>query len=108
MLWHLSEHLGISVKRVNHIVTQVLGYRKIAAVWVPYGLNDEHRATRVGICWESLLRYERQGDVVLNRIVRGDESWCLQYDPEHKMHESAEETSFISPTKTESRHTQRW
>ena len=47
-------------------------------------LNDEQKATRVGICCENLLRYERQGDVVLNRIVGGDEFCCLQYDPDTK------------------------
>jgi len=61
MLRRVREHLGSSVKQcVHHIVTQVLGYRKVAAVWVRKGLNDEQKATRVVICWENLLRYERQ------------------------------------------------
>jgi hypothetical protein len=84
MLRHFSEYVGICVKRVHHIATQVLGYRKTAAVWVPKSLNDEHKATCVSICWESLLTCERQGDVGTNRIVRWDESWCLQYDLDTK------------------------
>jgi len=60
MLWRVSEHLGTSVKRAHHIVTHVLGYWKIVTVWLPKGLNDEQQGTRVGICWESLLRYESQ------------------------------------------------
>lgn len=31
-LWHISEHLGISVERVHHIITQVLGQWKVSAV----------------------------------------------------------------------------
>jgi len=31
----ISVHLGISVERVHHTITQVLGYRKDTAVWVP-------------------------------------------------------------------------
>ena len=49
MLSRVSEHLRISVKRAHHIVTQVLRHRKIVAVWVPKGLKDEQKATRVGI-----------------------------------------------------------
>ena len=36
MLWRVSEHLGISVKRAHH-VTHVLGYKEIATLWVPKG-----------------------------------------------------------------------
>jgi hypothetical protein len=43
-LRHMSEHLGISLERVHHIVVQVLGYRKVSAVQVPKCLNDERKA----------------------------------------------------------------
>jgi hypothetical protein len=67
----ISEHLGISVEHVHHIVIEVLGYRNVCAVWVPKSLNDEQKATRMGICWEYVLRCERDGDKFLDRFVGG-------------------------------------
>jgi hypothetical protein len=49
MLRRISEHSGFSVERVHHVVTYVLGYRKVSAVWVPKGLNVKQKATRMGI-----------------------------------------------------------
>lgn len=49
MLRRISEHSGISVERVHHVVTCVLEYRKVSAVWVPKGLNDKQKVTRMGI-----------------------------------------------------------
>jgi len=43
----------------------------------------------------------------LDHIVRGDESWCLHYDPETK-HESAVETLLTSLPKQELYHTHCW
>ena len=49
MLRRISEHSGFSVERVHHVVTYVLGYRKVSAVWVPKGLNVKQKAIRMGI-----------------------------------------------------------
>lgn len=84
MLRHDSEQLGISLERVHHIVTQVLEHQKVCTLWVPKSLNDHQKATHVGICFKHLLWYEKEGDEFLDRIVAGDESWCLHYDPETK------------------------
>ena len=51
----MSELLGMSLEHVRHIVIQVLGYWKLSAVRVPKCLNDEHKATYVGIFLEHLL-----------------------------------------------------
>lgn len=69
----ISENLCISVERVHNTITQVLGYRKDSALWVPKSCNEEQTATRMGICLEYLLRYDREGDEFWANIVGGDE-----------------------------------
>jgi hypothetical protein len=71
-------------------------------------LNKKQKATHMGIGLEHLMWYERQGDEFLDGTVSGYESWCLHYDPETKLHESALETSIISLTEKESCHTHCW
>jgi hypothetical protein len=55
-------------------VMQVLGYQKVSAVQVPKRLNDEHKASYMGIFLEHVLRYESEGDKFLYGIDRGYES----------------------------------
>ncbi|GFO47144.1 histone-lysine N-methyltransferase SETMAR-like protein [Plakobranchus ocellatus] len=45
---------GISKKRVHHIVTTVLGYRKVSARWVPRQLTVEMKAQRKDMCTQLL------------------------------------------------------
>jgi hypothetical protein len=70
-LRHISEHLGISSGHVHHIVIQVIGYQKGSAMQVSKCLNDEHKATYMGVFLEHLLMYERGGDKCWDGIVRG-------------------------------------
>jgi len=75
MLWHISEHIGISLQHASHrIIMHVLGYWKVSAVWMLNNLNDEQMATQLGICLEHLLWYERQEDLFLGHIVKGYKS----------------------------------
>jgi hypothetical protein len=61
-LRRISEHLGIIVECVH---------RMVSAVWVPKSLNDAQKTTCMGICWEYVLRYEREGEKFLDLIVGG-------------------------------------
>jgi hypothetical protein len=74
----------ISMEYVHHIVTQVLAYWMVSALWVLKSLNEKQKATHVGVCLEHLLQYGKEGDEFLECTVRGDESWCLHCDPETK------------------------
>lgn len=80
----ITKRVGISYGSVRHIVTEILGYKKVCAHWVPRLLNDVQRQNRVTICqqWKGL--YRRHGDHFLNSIVTCDESWYHHYDPETK------------------------
>ncbi|GFO14069.1 histone-lysine N-methyltransferase SETMAR-like protein [Plakobranchus ocellatus] len=65
---------GILKERVHHIVTAVLGYRKVSARWVPRQLTVEMKAQRKDMCTQLLERYSAEGEVFLQRILTGDES----------------------------------
>jgi len=38
--WGLAAEVGVCHKTVLHIVHDILGYRKIAAHWVPHALSE--------------------------------------------------------------------
>ncbi|GFN98437.1 histone-lysine N-methyltransferase SETMAR-like protein [Plakobranchus ocellatus] len=78
----IANAAGISKERVHHIVTTVLGYRKVSARWVPRQLTVEMKAQRKDICTQLLERYNAEGEAFLQRILTGDESW-VHYNPEY-------------------------
>ena len=81
---NIAKELEISKERVQHIITDILGYRKVSARWVPRMLTDELKVQRKTMCAELLKRYEEEGEEFIQRIVTGDESWVHYYDPESK------------------------
>ncbi|GFN85906.1 histone-lysine N-methyltransferase SETMAR-like protein [Plakobranchus ocellatus] len=50
----IANAAGISNERVHHIVTTVLGYRKVSAHWVPRQLIVEMKAQRKDMCSQLL------------------------------------------------------
>ena len=74
----------ISQERVHHIITNLLGYRKVSARWVPRMLTPQMKLQRVQICRELLAKFDEDGEDFLRQIVPGDESWVHHYDPESK------------------------
>ena len=72
--------LGISKARVGHIIG-VFGFRKLYARWVQHMLSDELKAERVRISWELLKCFEKEGEDFLKKIITGDDTWVLHYDP---------------------------
>jgi histone-lysine N-methyltransferase SETMAR len=52
---------------------------------VPRELNDREKLkNRTGLYLQYLLRYEDEGEDMLNRIVTGNKSWLHHYQPESK------------------------
>jgi len=74
--------LDISVGSAHHIIYDELKFRKVCARWAPKPLTPEMKERRVDTCQELLRRYEADGEVFLQRIVTGDESWVHFYEPE--------------------------
>ena len=77
----ISIEIGISQERVHHIITNLLGYRKVSARWVPRMLTPQIKLQRVQICRELLAKFDEDGEDFLRQIVTGDESWVHHYDP---------------------------
>ena len=77
----IAEQVNIDRETVRKILTEVLGMRKVCAKMVPKQLTEGRKQGRVTICQDLL---ERQ-DVILGRVITGDETWAYhQYDPETK------------------------
>jgi histone-lysine N-methyltransferase SETMAR len=93
----LSSELGVSEKSIHRILTEELKMRKICARWVPHCLTQEQMDCRLRISRQLRLRYRREGEDFLRRIITLDETWARCYEPELKS-QSAEWRREGSPT----------
>ena len=57
--------------------------RKVSAKMVPKNLTTEQKANWMDVCLDLLDRLERKPEF-FSRVITGDESWILEYDPETK------------------------
>ena len=57
--------------------------RKFCAKMVPKNLTTEQKANRRHVCLNLLDRLEREPEF-FSRVITGDESWILEYDPQDK------------------------
>ena len=79
----ISSELNLNRFTVNQILTQDLDTRKVCAQMVPKNLTTEQKAIRRDVCLDLLDRFERE-PLFFNRVITGDESWILEYDPKTK------------------------
>lgn len=91
----IAEQLDVSKSSVWTILRKDLAKRKVCSVFVPHLLSDDNKKRR----------FEAAGDFIdlcdsdpslLQSIVTGDETWCLQLDPLTKR-QSMEWRSTTSP-----------
>jgi len=59
-----------------------LGKRKLCARFVPHYLTPEQREDRGTSCQAIIAMAD--ADKIFVKIITGDETWCLAYDPETK------------------------
>ena len=78
----IAAKVDVSHGSVHTILHKHLQYRKICAQWVPKQLSEQQKHERVEAAEAHLARHSAEGDTFLHRIVTGDESWCLHFDPE--------------------------
>ena len=57
--------------------------RKVCAKMVPKNLMTEQKANQRDVCLDLLECLEREPEF-FSRVIRGDESWILEYNPETK------------------------
>jgi histone-lysine N-methyltransferase SETMAR len=94
--------LNLSKTTVYRTVHDTLGYRKVSARWVPKELTEHHKAQRMGVSLNNLLRYQ-EDPAFLDNIVTGDETWVHHITPETKRN-SMMWKQIISYRKEKSRH----
>ncbi|GFT15152.1 histone-lysine N-methyltransferase SETMAR [Nephila pilipes] len=87
----IAESLNMSVGSVFTIMTEDLKKKKLCARFVPHTLTTEQKEHRIASS-EDLIATADEDPNFLKTIVTGDESWCLEYDPETKR-QSSEWTS---------------
>ena len=75
----ISSELNLNWFTVHQVLTQVLDMRKM----VPKNLTTEEKANRRDVCLDLLDCLEREPEF-FNRVITGDESWNLEYDPKTK------------------------
>ena len=81
----ISSELNLIRFTVHQILTQDLDMRKVCAKMVPKNLTTEQKANRRDMCLDLLDRFEREPEFFSRvRVIAGDESWILEYDPETK------------------------
>lgn len=80
----IAATLNIGYGSAQKILREVLGFHKVSARWVPRLLSPEHKQHRLEISQRHFNRFQREGDLFLNRIVACDETWVHHYTPESK------------------------
>ena len=83
MLRIISSELNLNLLTVHQILTQDLDTRNVCAKMVPMNLTTEQKADRRDVCLDLLDRLEREPEF-FSRVITGDESWILEYDPRDK------------------------
>jgi len=76
----ISSELNFNRVTVRQILTQDLDMRKVCAKMVPKNLTTQQKANRRDVCLDLLDHLERKPEF-FNRIITGDESWILEYEP---------------------------
>ena len=79
----ISEFTNINKKSVRQILHDDLGMKKVCAKVVPKILTLQQKEHRVNCCVDTLENIENYPDFFLN-VIRCDETWNFQYDPETK------------------------
>jgi len=79
----MRSELNLNRFTVHQILTQDLDMRKVCVEMVPKNLTTEQKASRRDVCLDLLDGLEREPEF-FSRVITGDESWILEYDPETK------------------------
>ena len=97
----IADEVNVSWEAVRGILTEELGMGKICAKMVPRNLTEQQRHARVSVCAELLEQVEADEEL-MERVITGDESWFIQYDPDTKR-QSLEWCSKGSPRRKKAR-----
>ena len=82
---YVAECLKLSYGTTHHIITNILGYNKVCARWVPRMLMPENKQARLTTSRDNLRQYNTDPAKFLRRYVTMDETWAHHFDPETKL-----------------------
>lgn len=94
---YVVDCLKLSYGTTHHIITDVLGYNKVCARWVPRMLTPEIKQVRLTTSRDNLDLYRTDQAKFLRRYVTMDETWAHHFDPKTKL-QSKEWKHVTSPT----------
>jgi histone-lysine N-methyltransferase SETMAR len=80
----LAPLLGVSETTVFRILHEYLGMKKASARWVPRMLSQFQMRVRMEMCEHFLTLCGDEPDLIINRLVNGDEIWVHPFDPKSK------------------------
>jgi len=69
----------------HHIMSDILGYNKVCAPWVPRMLTPENKQAHRTTSRDNLCQYNIDPSKFLIRYVTMDETWARHFDPETKL-----------------------
>ena len=96
----VGENFDIGYGTAQDILTNVLGMRRVCALWVPRLLVPDQKTVRVQICTKLQQRLSYEGDSFLNKVITCDETWFHFFEPESKQQSSMwKQTWSPSPVK---------
>ena len=89
-LKYMESELGISWASIYRILTENLRYIKVCAKFVPHILKPKRKNEKDHRIQHSrdIIKEAKKNRNFLYSSVTGDETWCLQYEPETKSHSS--------------------
>ena len=76
-----ARELAAEVGVCRKTVLNFLGYRKVAARWIPHEISEVQQWLLYAYAQALLDRYQREGDDFARRIVAIDETWARSYEP---------------------------
>ena len=72
----IASELSLSKSTVHWILTNILMYRNVYAIWVPSELNDSHKIQRINCCNAILDMFRTHSmDYIASHYCVEDESW---------------------------------
>ena len=69
---------------MSHILSEILGFRKLCAQWVPHSLTIEQKHIRMRLSQQHLERFKKDKVDFVHRFITMDETWVYHHDPESK------------------------
>ena len=83
-IYEVAHVLQNSHGSVYEMMHKKFEFQKVCARWTPKQLTEVHKQTCLDICQKHLDRCGNERDIILDRIISGDETWVHHYEPESK------------------------